>query len=63
MISWRGSATRPAALAGHQKLGRLIVLYDDNEISIDGPTSLAMSTHQQGRFQAYGWHVIKVGRP
>lgn len=40
--------------------GRLIVLYDDNQISIDGPTSLAMSTHQQGRFQAYGWHVIAV---
>jgi len=53
-----GISHEAAALAGHQKLGRLIVLYDDNEISIDGPTSLAMSTHQQGRFQAYGWHVI-----
>jgi len=55
-----GISHEAAALAGHQKLGRLIVLYDDNEISIDGPTSLAMSTHQQGRFQAYGWHVIAV---
>jgi transketolase len=53
-----GISHEAAALAGHQKLGRLIVLYDDNQISIDGSTSLAMSTHQQGRFQAYGWHVI-----
>ena len=53
-----GISHEAAALAGHQKLGRLIVLYDDNQISIDGATSLAMSTHQQGRFQAYGWHVI-----
>jgi transketolase len=55
-----GVSHEAAALAGHQKLGRLIVLYDDNQISIDGSTSLAMSTHQQGRFQAYGWHVIAV---
>ena len=55
-----GLSHEAAALAGHQKLGRLIVLYDDNRISIDGPTSLAMSTHQQGRFQAYGWHVVAV---
>ncbi|MEM7042856.1 MAG: transketolase, partial [Pseudomonadota bacterium] len=55
-----GVSHEAASLAGHQKLGRLIVLYDDNEISIDGPTSLSMSTHQQGRFQAYGWHVIRA---
>jgi transketolase len=55
-----GVSHEAAALAGHQKLERLIVLYDDNEISIDGATSLAMSTHQQGRFQAYGWHVMAV---
>lgn len=55
-----GLSHEAAALAGHQKLGRMIVLYDDNQISIDGPTSLAMSTHQQGRFQAYGWHVMAV---
>ncbi|NJO38917.1 MAG: transketolase, partial [Rhizobiales bacterium] len=53
-----GISHEAAALAGHQKLGRLIVLYDDNQISIDGSTSLAMSTHEQGRFQAYGWHVL-----
>ncbi|MEZ5932723.1 MAG: transketolase [Alphaproteobacteria bacterium] len=55
-----GISHEAAALAGHQKLGRLIVLYDDNQISIDGPTSLAMSTHQLGRFQAYGWHVMQA---
>ena len=55
-----GVSHEAASLAGHQKLGRLIVLYDDNEISIDGSTSLAESTHQQGRFQAYGWHVIQA---
>jgi len=55
-----GISHEAAALAGHQKLERLIVLYDDNQISIDGPTSLSMSTHQQGRFQAYGWHVLAV---
>ena len=55
-----GISHEAAALAGHQKLERLIVLYDDNQISIDGSTSLAMSTHQQGRFQAYGWHVMAV---
>ena len=55
-----GVSHEAAALAGHQKLERLIVLYDDNAISIDGSTSLAMSTHQQGRFQAYGWHVMAV---
>lgn len=55
-----GISHEAAALAGHQKLERLIVLYDDNQISIDGATSLSMSTHQQGRFQAYGWHVMAV---
>ncbi|MBL8564917.1 MAG: transketolase [Hyphomicrobiaceae bacterium] len=47
-------------LAGHLKLGKLIVLWDDNEISIDGPTSLATSTDQVKRFDASGWHVSKV---
>lgn len=47
-------------LAGHLKLSRLIVLWDDNSISIDGPTSLATSTDQLGRFTAAGWHVCRV---
>ncbi|GDX39184.1 transketolase [Methylocystaceae bacterium] len=47
-------------LAGHLKLSRLIVLWDDNSISIDGPTSLATSTDQLSRFTASGWHVCRV---
>ncbi|MGF1622502.1 MAG: transketolase [Rhodomicrobiaceae bacterium] len=47
-------------LAGHLGLGRLNVLWDDNRISIDGPTSLATSTDQMTRFAASGWHVIGV---
>ncbi|HXY57741.1 MAG TPA: transketolase family protein, partial [Methylocystis sp.] len=47
-------------LAGHLQLGKLIVLWDDNKISIDGPTSLATSTDQQARFAAAGWHVQEV---
>jgi transketolase len=47
-------------LAGHLKLGRLIVLWDDNRISIDGPTSLATSTDQPKRFAASGWHVQAI---
>ena len=47
-------------LAGHLRLSRLIVLWDDNSISIDGPTSLATSTDQVARFSAAGWHVARV---
>ncbi len=47
-------------LAGHLKLSRLIVLWDDNQISIDGPTSLATSMDQKKRFEAAGWHVLSV---
>ncbi len=47
-------------LAGHLKLKNLIVLWDDNEISIDGKTSLATSTDQLSRFQASGWHVQSI---
>src|SRR5690606_2273329 len=47
-------------LAGHLKLGRLIVLFDDNEISIDGPLSLAESGDQVARFRAAGWHVQAI---
>jgi transketolase len=46
--------------AGHVGLGRLIVLWDDNGISIDGPTSLSTSTDQIARFAASGWHVQSV---
>ena len=47
-------------LAGHLKLSKLIVLWDDNAISIDGPTSLATSTDQLARFAAAGWRVARV---
>ncbi len=47
-------------LAGHLKLNRLIVLWDDNRISIDGPTSLSTSMNQPARFKAAGWHVQEV---
>ncbi len=47
-------------LAGHLRLGHLIVLWDDNRISIDGPTSLSTSTDQVKRFAASGWHVQAI---
>jgi transketolase len=47
-------------LAGHLGLGRLILLWDDNRISIDGPTSLSTSTDQTARFKAAGWHAEAV---
>ena len=47
-------------LAGNMKLSKLIVMWDDNSISIDGDTSLATSTDQIARFAAAGWHTIKV---
>ena len=47
-------------LAGHMKLGRMIVLWDDNAITIDGDTDLSTSTDQAKRFEAAGWHVVKA---
>src|ERR1700677_5027480 len=46
-----------ASLAGHLRLGRLIAFYDDNHITIDGPTELAYNDDVPGRFAAYVWHV------
>jgi len=55
-----GISQEAIALAGHLKLNRLIVLFDDNGISIDGPLSLADSTDQVKRFQASGWNATRI---
>lgn len=55
-----GVSHEAASLAGHLKLGKLIYLYDDNRISIEGSTDLAFSEDRIKRFEAYGWHVQRV---
>lgn len=55
-----GVSHEAASLAGHLGLGRLIVLWDDNAITIDGSTELSTSDDQLARFTAYGWQVISV---
>ncbi|MDO8491504.1 MAG: transketolase [Dehalococcoidia bacterium] len=53
-----GASSEAASLAGTLHLGKLIALYDDNEVSIEGRTSIAFSENVAQRFQAYGWHVL-----
>jgi transketolase len=55
-----GVASEAASLAGHLGLGKLIYLYDDNHITIDGSTDLAFTEDVGRRFEAYGWHVQRV---
>jgi transketolase len=55
-----GVASEACSLAGHLGLGKLILLYDDNHITIDGSTDLAFSEDRLGRFSAYGWHTSQV---
>lgn len=55
-----GIAAEAASLAGHLQLGKLIYLYDDNDISLDGPTSLSYTEDALARFAAYGWHTQRV---
>lgn len=55
-----GVASEAASLAGHLQLGKLIYLYDDNLISLDGPTSLSYTEDAIKRFDAYGWHTQLV---
>ena len=56
-----GLSHEAASLAGHLGLGRLVVVYDDNHITIDGDTTLSSSDDAAGRFRAYGWHVMELG--
>lgn len=55
-----GVSSEAASLAGHLGLGRLIYLYDDNRISIEGSTDLTFTENRGARFEAYGWHVQTV---
>ena len=54
-----GVTNEASSLAGHLGLGRLIVLYDDNHVSIDGDTELSFTEDRAGRYEALGWHVIR----
>ncbi|MEV5436889.1 transketolase [Streptomyces sp. NPDC052682] len=55
-----GVSAEASSLAGHQKLGNLVFLYDDNHISIEGDTATAFSEDVLKRYEAYGWHVQRV---
>ena len=55
-----GVASEAASLAGHLKLGKVIFLWDDNKISLDGPTDLAFTEDVLMRFEAYGWQTLSV---
>lgn len=55
-----GISSEAASLAGHLQLGKLVYLYDDNHISIDGSTDLAFTEDRLARFEAYGWHTLQV---
>ena len=55
-----GVAAEAASLAGHLKLGKLIYLYDDNEITLSASTQLTFTEDRAARFESYGWHTIKV---
>ncbi|MEM6286429.1 MAG: transketolase [Bacteroidota bacterium] len=54
-----GVTNEACSLAGHLGLGKLICLYDDNDVSIDGDTSLSFTEDRAGRYEALGWHVIR----
>jgi transketolase len=56
-----GVSHEAASLAGHLGLGRLVYVYDDNHVSIDGPTELALTDDAAKRFEAYGWQVLQLG--
>ncbi|MFD8089931.1 transketolase [Streptomyces malaysiensis] len=55
-----GISAEASSLAGHQRLGNIVALYDDNHISIEGDTATALSEDVLGRYEAYGWHVQRI---
>ncbi|MET8676267.1 transketolase [Streptomyces sp. NPDC004647] len=55
-----GVSAEAGSLAGHQKLGNIVALYDDNHISIEGDTATAFSEDVLARYEAYGWHVQRI---
>ncbi len=55
-----GIASEAASLAGHLQLRKLVMLYDDNGIQLDGPTAMAFSEDVLARFEAYGWDTQRV---
>ena len=55
-----GISHEACSFAGHNQLGKLIMLYDSNNITIDGPTHISYSEDVEKRFEAYGWQVIKI---
>ncbi|MEU8576593.1 transketolase [Streptomyces asoensis] len=55
-----GVSAEASSLAGHQRLGNLVLVYDDNHISIEGDTATAFSEDVLGRYEAYGWHTQRV---
>ena len=55
-----GIASEASSLAGHLRLGKLVALYDDNHVQLDGPTAMAWSEDVLGRFEAYGWQTQRV---
>jgi transketolase len=55
-----GIASEASSIAGHQQLGNLVMLYDDNHISIEGDTRVALSEDVAARYAAYGWHTLHV---
>ena len=56
-----GVSHEAASLAGHLGLGRLVAVFDDNHITIDGTTDLSCSDDAPMRFEAYGWHIVRLG--